>query len=366
MGSKHWETGLAKLEMKGISRRDFLKYCGATAAMLGLNYCLGDLIAHAATTAMKKKPVIWIQGQGCTGCSCSLLSSMSPGPAEILLDAVSMRFNSTVMNASGHVAADAMRESMEEGGYILVVEGSIPTGDPRFCIVEGMPFDQLVKKASKNAVAVVAAGACAAYGGIPKAGFTGAKSVSDVITDKPIVNVPGCPLKPDWLVGTLLYYLTFADLPALDAHKRPLAYFGRHFLHDACPRAAYFERGQFLEDWNDPATADWCLLKKGCKGPITYTDCNSIFWNDGVNSCVRAGSPCAGCVEPAFYEELAPLYASPFAPGREDEMLPLIRTRDGLDAKSVALGVGIAAVPLVATQVEKLLRKNAKERVQNE
>ncbi|MEW6080977.1 MAG: hydrogenase small subunit [Bacillota bacterium] len=366
MGTTNLETGLLKLELRGVSRRDFLKYCSATAMMLGMNYCFGGLLAQAATTAVKKKPVIWIQGQGCTGCSCSLLSSMSPGPAEILLDAISMRFNSTIMNSAGHVSTEVLKSSMQEGDYLLVVEGSIPTADPRFCMVEGMPFDELLMKAAKNASAVIAAGTCAAYGGIPQAGITGAKSVSDLISDKPIINVPGCPLKPDWLVGTLLYYLTFGEVPALDAQKRPLAYFGRHFLHDSCARAAYFERGQFLEDWNDPSTSAWCLLKKGCKGPVTYADCNSVFWNDGANSCVKAGSPCAGCVQPEFYKELSPLYASPFAPGTEDEMLPLVKSQRGLDPASVALGVGIAAVPLVATQVEKLLKKNIKERAQNE
>lgn len=351
------ETGLLKMELKGIPRRTFIKYCAATAVALGLDYYFGGLFAEAATTALNKKPVIWIQGQGCTGCSCSLLSSLNPGPGEVLLDLVSMRFNSTVMNAAGHLSIKALEDTVKEGGYLLVVEGSIPTKDPRFCVVEGLPFDEIVLKTSKNADAVIAAGTCAAYGGIPRAGLTGAKSVSEIVSGKPVVNIPGCPLKPDWLVGALLYYLSFNELPPLDSDNRPLAYFGSHFVHDTCPRVAYFERGQFMEDWNDPATVNWCLLKMGCKGPVTYADCNRVWWNDGVNTCIRAGSPCAGCTQPQFYKDLAPLYVSPLPSGREDEAMPVAQRGRGIHAGSVALGAGIAAAPYVINKVADLLKK---------
>ncbi len=362
---KMQEIGYLKLEARGINRRTFLKYCAATAAALGLDLYFGELLADAAAVAIQKKPVIWIQGQGCTGCSTSLLSTLSPGPAEILLDMVSMRFNSTVMASAGHVAAGVLEKTVEEGGYLLVVEGSIPTANPRFCTVEGMPFDVLLTKTAKNAAAVVAVGACAAYGGIPRAGLTGAKGVSEIIGSKGVVNIPGCPYKPDWLVGTLLHYLSFNSLPALDSDLRPVNYFSRHFIHDTCPRVAYFEKGQFLEDWNDPATANWCLLKMGCKGPVTYADCNRILFNDGVNTCIRSGAPCAGCVQPQFYETLAPLYVSPFVPGREGEVLDLLTKegRQGIDLASAALGAGVMAVPYIANKVFELVKKDKKEGV---
>lgn len=363
MDASDVENSLARLELRGISRRDFLRYCLTAAAVYGLHQCFGGVFAHAAASAAKKKPVIWIQGQGCTGCSCSLLSAMSPPVAEVLLDTISMRFNSTIMSSAGNVSVGVLKKTMDEGGYLLVVEGSVPTADPRYCVVEGMPFTELVVKASKNAAAVVAVGTCAAYGGIPRAGLTGAKSVSEVVAGKPVVNIPGCPMKPDWLLGTLLYYLSFGELPALDAQGRPQAYYGRHFLHDSCPRAAYFERGQFLQDWNNPDTANWCLLKVGCKGPITYADCNTVPWNDGANSCVRAGSPCAGCVQPEFYADLAPLYVSPFAAGTPDEMIPLLRkAKWSLDLPSVAVGAAVAATPYVISQVRKLLERQEERR----
>jgi len=352
------DKAIIKMELKGIDRRKFIKYCTATAAVFGLDYYFGSLFAEAAAVAIEKKPVIWIQGQGCTGCTTSVLSSLNPGPAEILIDLISMRFNSTVMNSAGSKSTEVLEETINKGDYLLVVEGSIPTADPRYCLVEGHGFDELLKKTAENATAVVAVGTCAAYGGIPRAGNTGAKGVSEIITDKPVVNIPGCPLKPDWLVGVLLYYFNFKELPPLDSDNRPLVYFGSHLIHDNCPRVAFFEKGQFLEDWNDPATIDWCLLKVGCKGPVTYADCNRIWWNDGANYCIRAGSPCSACVQPQFYEELAPLYASPFASGREDDIMSYFEDRSrGIHAGSAALGAGIVAAPLLANKIIELLKK---------
>lgn len=349
-------TALTRLEFNGVSRRSFIKYCMATAAAFGLNHYFGGLFAEAATAAVRKKPVVWLQGQGCTGCTCSLLSSMSPGPGEILLDNISMRFNTTIMNSAGDLSAEVLEDTIERKGYLLVVEGSVPTADPRYCAVEGKFFDDLLREACGNAEAVVAAGTCAAYGGIPRAGVTGARGVSDVI-DKPVVNIPGCPFNPNWLVGTLLYYLNFNKLPALDNDGRPAAYFGNHFVHDTCPRVGYFEKGMFLDDWNNPDTVDWCLLNKGCKGTVTYSDCNRVWFNDGVNSCIRSGSPCAGCVQPEFYEDLAPLYVSPFDEGGDLQLVGMKANQGSVNIPSVALGAGIVAAPIMVNKVAELLKK---------
>lgn len=357
--NKEKEIALTKLEMKGVSRRSFIKYCTAAAAWFGLNYYCGNMFVEAATAAVQKKPVIWLQGQGCTGCSCSLLSSINPGVGEVLLDHISMRFNTTIMSSAGEVSAKILEDTLKEGDYLLVVEGSIPTADPRFCMVEGKYFEELLREVSDNAVAVIAAGTCAAYGGIPKAGITGAKGVSEII-DKPVVNIPGCPFNPNWLVGTLLYYLNFNELPALDSEGRPAAYFGNHFVHDTCPRVGYFEKGLFLEDWNNPDTVDWCLLKKGCKGPVTHSDCNRVWFNDGANSCIRAGSPCAGCVQPEFYKDLSPLYASPLAPG-EPELVGVTAEQRTVDLPSAALGAGIVAAPIIVNKVAELMKKRKEE-----
>jgi hydrogenase small subunit len=304
------ENGYERLEKKGVSRRDFLKLCTLSCIAFGLDLSFAPKMAEIAAANLTKKPLIWMQGQGCTGCSSSLLSSVNPGSEEILLDLLSVRFHPTIMAAAGDQAVGCLEESIEKGNYLLVLEGSIPTADPRFCMVEGRPFLEQFRKAASKAEVVIAVGSCASYGGIPRAGLTGAVGARDVLNGVRVVNLPSCPVKPDRLVGTLLYYLGNNELPRLDQHGRPVAYY-RYTLHDSCYRRLHYERGEFLSHWNDPETTDWCLYYKGCKGKNTFTNCSSYWWNDGVNYCGFAGSPCSGCSQPEFYEELSPLFANP-------------------------------------------------------
>lgn len=339
-------AGLATLARRGVSRRSFLKLCTAAAVAIGLDFRAGRRMARAAAAAVGKKPVVWMQGQGCTGCSESLLSSLDPNPAAIVLDLLSVRYHPTIMAGAGQVAQHAWEEAVRQGGYILVLEGAIPLADPRFCLVEGRPFSELFAEAAEKAEVVVAAGSCAAYGGIPAAGITGASGAQAVVKGKPVINLPSCPVKVNRLLGTVLYYLSFKEAPPLDDYGRPIPYYGRFLQHDSCPRRGHYERGEFLKDWNDPATADWCLLYKGCKGPFTYTDCPRIWWNDGVNYCIRAGSPCSGCTQPEFYAKFTPLYAK-----QENMPEPGLF---GLSAATVAKGVaGLAAAAVAAHAVAR-------------
>jgi len=304
------EKGYQKLESRGVSRRDFLKLCSASCLAFGLDVSFAPKMADAAAAKLMKKPVIWMQGQGCTGCSSSLLSSINPGPEKVLLELLSVRFHPTIMAAAGQQAVESWEECLKEGNYLLVLEGSIPTRDPRFCMVEGQSFEELFKKAAVKADLVIAAGSCACYGGIPRAGITGAVGAQDILGKDKVLNLPSCPVKPDRLIGSILYYLSHNELPRLDQDGRPVAYY-RYTLHDSCHRRLHYEKGEFLTDWNDPKTADWCLFYKGCKGKETFTNCSSYWWNDGASFCGAVGSPCSGCSQPEFYEKLAPLFTNP-------------------------------------------------------
>lgn len=288
------------LSRRGISRRSFLKLLTAAAISLGFPVTDVPAMAQALEKGVQKTPVVWLKGQLCTGCTCSSISTLDPGPAEVILDLLSFRYNPTIMAAAGHQAQEALDETVKAGGYLLVVEGSFPTADDRFVMSGGKPMREKLLEAAANAVAVVPVGACATYGGIPAAGPTGAVGVDKIVTDKPIINLPGCPVNPRWLYGTVMHYLMFQEIPELDAYKRPKVFYGK-LLHDNCPRRGRFERGEFLTDWNSDEQKDWCLLLKGCKGPKTYTDCPQGFWNDGANFCINAGSPCSGCTQPEFY-----------------------------------------------------------------
>lgn len=293
-----------------ISRRDFMKLCAGTAAVLGLSDMkLISKLTEAMAAAPSKPPVLWLSGQDCAGCTISLAGALNPPLSSLILDKLSVRYHEALMAGAGPVAEATYEETVKQGGYVLCVEGAIPTADDRFCMIGGRPFREMVKEASQNAGAVIAVGACATFGGIPAAGPTGAVGTNKIIQDKTVINLPTCPVHCDHLIGTILYVLTTGKAPPMDKLGRPKMYFGE-LIHDNCRRRYYFDNDMFLTDWNDPAQKNWCLYEKGCKGPDTYADCPVRRWNDGQNFCIDCGAGCMGCAEPEFYHGMSPLYTA--------------------------------------------------------
>ncbi len=299
---------------RNISRRDFLKFCAGTASLLGLSEAAVPRVAKALEGAAKKPKVIWLEGQDCAGCTISFINSSNPGTAELVLDTISLRYHETLMAASGHVAEKALHDNIKEGGYVLIVEGSIPVEDPRFCQVGGVNFIDTVKEAAANAAAVIAIGACAAYGGIPGDCPTPGKGIGvgeamekGLVPKKPLINVPTCPVHPERMIGTIVYYLLYKKPPPMDKIGRPLVFYDK-LIHDNCERRGHFDNGEFLTDWNSFEQRNWCMYLKGCKGPFTYSDCPKRRWSDGLNWCIGCSAVCQGCAEPEFYTGMSPLY----------------------------------------------------------
>ncbi|MFP3869514.1 MAG: hydrogenase small subunit [Syntrophobacteria bacterium] len=301
-----------------LSRRKFLKLCGASAAGAGLCQGAHPAVVHALEKAAQgNPPAVWIMGQGCTGCSVSILNTVHPTIEEVLTRIISLKFHETVMAASGELALQAQDHAAEKykGAFYLVVEGSIPTkADGMYAQVgtmKGVTRTMLneVVHLGKKAAAVIAVGSCASNGGIPKArpNPTGARSVMEVFKDHgiktPVINVPGCPPHPDWMVGTLAHVLLYG-VPELDALGRPLLFFGQ-LIHDNCPYRGYFEYGIFAKHFGE----EGCRYELGCKGPETYADCWKRRWNNGVNWCVQ-NAICIGCTQPDFWDRFEPLYES--------------------------------------------------------
>ena len=268
-------------------------------------------------------PVLWLQGAGCSGCSVSLLNSVSPTIRNALIDEVipgkhlNLRFHPTIMAGAGEVVIEELERARQEGGYILVVEGAIPLGaEGAYCLVgerEGrdIPLAWWVEELSGSALAVLAVGSCAAFGGIPAGGInpTSCTSVRELLSsrdiDTPLINIPGCPPHPDWILGTVASLL-LQGLPGpdeLDLFLRPKAFYGA-LIHENCPRRAYFDEGKFAKRFGE----EGCLYELGCKGPVTHGDCPLRQWNQGLNWCVGSGAPCIGCTEPTFPDDLGPLY----------------------------------------------------------
>jgi len=327
------------LQMQGVSRRGFLKFCSATASMMALPPSAVAQVAEALATA-RRPSVIWLSFQECTGCTESLTRSHAPTVESLIFDAISLDYHHTLQAAAGHGAEAAREAAMEEnkGEYILVVDGSIPNGNNGYSTIAGISNLDMLKEAAEHCFAIVAVGTCAAFGGLPNAqpNPTGAVSVSEIIKDKPIINVSGCPPIPVVITGVLSHFLTFGTIPELDALGRPAAFFGQN-IHDRCYRRPFYERGQFAETFDDEgARKGWCLYKLGCKGPITYNACATLKWNQGTGFPIQAGHGCIGCSEPQFWDKggfYEPISAGQW--GTRDALL-------GAAAAGAALGVGSA------------------------
>lgn len=289
---------------KQVSRRDFLKFCGMMAVGMGLPVSMGAKIAEAAEKAKKRPPVIWIHGQECTGCTESLLRSGHPTVEHLILDLISLDYHETLNAGAGFQAEEALHKSMEEnrGQYILVVEGATPTKDEGiYCKVGGRTFIDIVRETGKHAAAVISIGSCASWGGVQSAdpNPTGAVGTKDVLAGKTIVNIPGCPPNPYNFLSTVLHFLTFKKLPALDALNRPAFGYGK-LIHENCERRPHFDAGRFAEQFGDEGHRNgYCLYKLGCKGPITYANCPAVLFCDvGAGAWpVGTGHPCFGCTE---------------------------------------------------------------------
>jgi hydrogenase small subunit len=306
------ETLGERLETQGVSRRDFLEFCGSLAVVLGLGSSAGARIAHALA-AVKRPSVIWIQLQECTGCVESVLRSGSPTIGDLILDSVSLDYSHTIMAAAGHQAEAALQTAMKQnaGKYVLVVTGSVPLAeDGIYTTIGGRTARAVLEEAAQGAAVIVAVGACAHWGSVQAArpNPTGAVGVSAVVKDKPVINVTGCPPIGDVVTATLAHFLTFGRLPATDSDGRPLFAYGKR-IHDQCPRRAHFDAGQYVEVFDDEnARKGWCLYHVGCKGPATYSPCPIFQWNNGTSWPIGAGHPCIGCTERNFWDTMSPFY----------------------------------------------------------
>jgi hydrogenase small subunit len=119
------------------------------------------------------------------------------------------------------------------------------------------------------------------------------------VLGKTVVTIPGCPPNPYNFLSTVVHYLTFNKLPALDSLGRPKFAYGR-LVHENCERRPHFDAGRFAGEFGDEGHRQgWCLYKLGCKGPETYANCPVIGFNDvgEVSWPVGCGHPCIGCTE---------------------------------------------------------------------
>jgi len=342
---------LDALEFHGIKRRDFLKYCGATAALLGLSEAFIPKIAAALEKASKRQPVIWLNFASDSGCTESFIKATYPSPAQVILDILSVDYNETIMAAVGKQTEEILAKSRKEGGYILIVEGGIPTKKGHG-MIGNMEMLEVFKINAAPAVAILAIGSCATDGGVPAAKpnpsqiIGTAEALKRVGISKPLVNLDLCPVNPEYLVGVVVNYLLLGKIPDLDKFGRPVMFYGQT-IHDNCERRAHFDAGRFVEKFGSQEEAlNYCLYKMGCKGPMTWSACPKIQYNDRTSWCIKAGGPCIGCAERGWTDKFAGFY----------ERLPGVKIpgMGGVEAGADTLGAVAAAATVAGIAVHAI------------
>jgi hydrogenase small subunit len=285
-------------------------------------------------TAIAEIDVLWITaGLSCDGDTIAMTAASQPAIEDVLsghlpgLPRVKL-YNPVLAYECGgeflrHFHDAASGRSPRP--FILVMEGSIPnerikaegywaawgddpdTGQP-------IPTCTWIDRLARHAWAVLAAGTCAAYGGIhAMAGNpTGSMGLVDYLgrsfrshAGLPVVNLPGCPVQPDNFMDTLVYLLRQAagSAPAipLDEAGRPRWLFD-FTVHEGCDRGAFYEQADFARDYNSPR----CLVKVGCWGPVVVCNVPKRGWIGGVGGCANVGGICIGCTMPGFPDKFMP------------------------------------------------------------
>jgi hydrogenase small subunit len=313
-----------------FGRRTFLAMAAAAgaAAFLAAN---APQVAAAITDSGRK--ILWLRGTGCGGCTASFLNGGNPDVLAALKSiGLDLAYHEGLMAQQGvfidgdeqlsdrFYAWPRLKNAIDAGGYVLVIEGAIPNGPDGtglYCTTSGRALKDIVGIAAENADAVVAIGTCACYGGISAAGgsiadargvaFTGSSRFKGILGElgikRDVINVPGCPLHPDWLLLTLADVVSGADIPT-DEYRRPIAFFPEDPVHTSCPRRGYYDVGR-----RDGSFAEGhCLYNLGCKGMVAYADCPTRRWNGGLTMCTQAGGPCIACTEPGFPDAFSPFF----------------------------------------------------------
>lgn len=294
-----------------LNRREFIRLA-IKGAVLGnfLSLISPPLEKAAAAGEVQRLPVIWVETGTCTGDSISLDNLMTPTLKDILYNILEWRYDFVMMQASGESAFQNLLDTVEKmpNEFVLVVQGTMIQRDGGNYnhvayhdgkLITGL---ELVRQLGLKARYVVAIGTCASFGGVV-AGYPNPSQgvgVQNILRERRVINVSGCPAHPDWIMGTLLHLALYGE-PELDSFSRPKLFYGET-IHNNCPRRRYYDQGVFATDIGQKE----CLYRVGCKGPVTFADCPIRRWNDRISWPVGCNSPCIGCTEPGFPDKMEP------------------------------------------------------------
>ena len=258
-----------------------------------------------------KLPVVWIETNDSGDNNISFMNTTYPYLDRVFEDIINLYYSNTFMAAQGRDAYQLLQGlvSHKKGEFTLVIEGAVPlkkkgmyniifiTDDGPVTASEG------VKWLGSLAKYVVAIGTCASFGGASAASpnITGSVGIRDLL-NREIINVSGCPINPDWFVGTLAH-LQMYGRPELDRLGRPKLFY-QNTVHRHCQRRSYFDNRDFADNLGEIE----CMFNQGCVGPKTGADCPYRLWVNHVSYPIKANTPCIGCTNEDFPDGSSPFF----------------------------------------------------------
>lgn len=267
---------------------------------------VNEAIRSIGTGENQRINAIWLEATGCSGNIISLLNATDPDIIFLIREMINLTYNNSIMAKEGERAFEEFLRTLKTE-FILLVDGAVSLKNKgKYNIIaryKGQDITALdaVKMAGEKAKYVLAVGTCASGGGISAARPNPSESSSlSSVLKREVINLPGCPCNPAWVIGTLAHIITKGK-PEVDSRNRPILFYGVT-IHDRCPRRSFFDNGIFAEKLGE----ETCMFKLGCRGPITATDCPTRRWNGGVNWPIGDNTPCIGCANFDFPDGMEP------------------------------------------------------------
>ncbi|ACL75429.1 hydrogenase small subunit [Ruminiclostridium cellulolyticum] len=283
------------------------KTCPEYAARLKTARELFDRVKDKISEGtLMRRNLVWLELTGCSGNIISLLDGANPDFKYLISQMTNFLYDNSLVAAEGEKAMEKLMGSIGDE-YILAVEGAVATKNNGMYNVigrwQGKPVTALnaIKLLGEKASYVIALGACASHGGVSAAKPNPSDCVSvQSILNRKVIKLPGCPCHPDWFMGTLAHILLYGE-PELDNRDRPVLFYST-LIHDRCPRRSFFDKGIFAKKLGEST----CMFKLGCRGPVTRIDCPIRKWNQYVNWPVEDDTPCIGCAQFGFPDQMEP------------------------------------------------------------
>ena len=265
-------------------REDLIKFSAQIAAVLAVPII--DLVKIYETLARTPRlPIVWLEFYYCSGESESIFSALKKpdqhrqasieegdldsSGTKMLRNFLSIEYHASLTNPATLEDADQLDDIIDRysGQYLCIIEGAIPKDiiDARGAI-SGSNLVSKLQNVTAHAKAIMAVGSCATSGNVTLAGANMFRTsgVREAVPEiQHLLNLPGCPVDRIDVVASIVYLITYGNLPAIDSEQRP------HFAYGSENRT-FIEQMNFYKSKNITSSTRtslnqdcWCGYQPG-------------------------------------------------------------------------------------------------------